>query len=78
MLEHDSRVRLDAKRTALDALTMGRGKQGGAEHSSKGYDTNNDTKVASRQRLPQMIDSLVELSGIEPLTSSLRTRRSPS
>jgi len=25
-----------------------------------------------------VIDSLVELSGIEPLTSSLRTRRSPS
>jgi hypothetical protein len=27
---------------------------------------------------PQIVDSLVELSGIEPLTSSLRTRRSPS
>jgi hypothetical protein len=25
-----------------------------------------------------VVDSLVELSGIEPLTSSLRTRRSPS
>jgi hypothetical protein len=24
------------------------------------------------------VDSVVELSGIEPLTSSLRTRRSPS
>jgi hypothetical protein len=27
---------------------------------------------------PHVIDSMVELSGIEPLTSSLRTRRSPS
>jgi hypothetical protein len=27
---------------------------------------------------PQIVDSMVELSGIEPLTSSLRTRRSPS
>jgi hypothetical protein len=26
----------------------------------------------------QLPDSMVELSGIEPLTSSLRTRRSPS
>jgi hypothetical protein len=27
---------------------------------------------------PWLIEDLVELSGIEPLTSSLRTRRSPS
>jgi hypothetical protein len=28
--------------------------------------------------MPQVVDFLVELSGIEPLASSLRTRRSPS
>jgi integrase len=79
MLAHYSHVRLDAKRNALDALTMGRGKEADSERTSKGYDTNDDTKVPSGlPYMPQVIDSLVELSGIEPLTSSLRTRRSPS
>ena len=48
MLAHYSHVRLDAKRNALDALTMGRGKQADSERTSKGYDTNNDTKVSLR------------------------------
>ncbi len=79
MLQHYSHVRLEAKRDALDALTMGRGKQGIAERTKRGYDTNNDTKVPlSSLPMPQVIDSMVELSGIEPLTSSLRTRRSPN
>ena len=79
MLQHYSHVRLEAKRDALDALTMGRGKQGAAERTKRGYDTNNDTNVpASSLPMPQVIDSMVELSGIEPLTSSLRTRRSPN
>ena len=76
MLQHYSHVRLEAKR---DALTMGRGKQGVAERTKRGYDTNYDTKVpVSSLPMPQVIDSMVELSGIEPLTSSLRTRRSPN
>jgi integrase len=79
MLAHYSHVRLDAKRNALDALTMGRGKQADSERTSKGYDTNYDTKVPSGLPfMPQVVESLVELSGIEPLASSLRTRRSPS
>jgi integrase len=79
MLAHYSHVRLDAKRNALDALTMGRGKEANSERTLKGYDTNNDTKVPLPSiPLPYVIESLVELSGIEPLTSSLRTRRSPS
>jgi integrase len=79
MLQHYSHVRLEAKRDALDALTMGRGKQGVAERMKRDYDTNNDTKVhLSPLPMPQVIDSMVELSGIEPLTSSLRTRRSPN
>jgi hypothetical protein len=73
MLAHYSHVRLEAKRGALDALTMGRGKKGNAGSTSKGYDTSNDTKVPSSSiPMPHVIDSLVELSGIEPLTSSLR------
>ncbi len=79
MLQHYSHVRLEAKRDALDALTMGRGKQGVAERTKRGYDTNNDTNVlGSSLPMPQVIHSMVELSGIEPLTSSLRTRRSPN
>jgi hypothetical protein len=79
MLAHYSHVRLDAKRNALDALTMGRGKEADTERTSMGYDTNHDTKVpSSLPFMPEVVHSLVELSGIEPLTSSLRTRRSPS
>ena len=79
ILQHYSHVRLEAKRDALDALTMGRGKQSESERTTRGYDTNNDTKVPVRSLpMPQVIDSMVELSGIEPLTSSLRTRRSPN
>ena len=74
MLAHYSHVRLDAKRNALDALTMGRGKDADSERTSNGYDTNNDTELPSDLAfMPQVIESMVELSGIEPLTSSLRT-----
>ena len=76
MLAHYSHVRMDAKRNALDALT---GREGDSERTSRGYDTNSDTKVSLHSiPMPHVIDSLVELSGIEPLASSLRTRRSPS
>ena len=75
MLQHYSHVRLESKRDALDALTMGRGKKSNFEPTSNGYDTNVSTNHEHR---PQVVEYLVELSGIEPLTSSLRTRRSPS
>jgi integrase len=79
MLQHYSHVRLDAKRNALDALTMGSGQTADSERTTKGYDTNNDTNMSlGPLPMPQVIHSMVELSGIEPLTSSLRTRRSPS
>jgi hypothetical protein len=43
------------------------------------YDTNHDTKQEAPEAiLPQVIDNMVELVGIEPTTSSLRTMRSPS
>ena len=64
-----SHIRLDAKRTALDGISMGRA----------GYDTNNDTnREKGLEEIPQVIESLVELVGIEPTASSLRTTRSPS
>jgi len=75
MLAHYSHVRLKAKRTALDGLSTGRllGVETG------GYDTNHDTKQGEQEVVPpEVVDSLVELVGIEPTTSSLRTMRSPS
>ena len=46
---------------------------------SRGYDTNHDTKRdAAQPILPQVLGNMVELVGIEPTTSSLRTMRSPS
>jgi len=84
MLAHYSHVRLEAKRTALDALcspALNRDPSQGANSGgeTKGYDTNNDTKQPVREDpVPQVIESMVELVGIEPTTSSLRTMRSPS
>ena len=75
MLAHYSHVRLQAKRTALDALATGRKDT----TQSKGYDTNNDTKEAAKSgEAPEVLENMVELVGIEPTTSSLRTMRSPS
>jgi integrase len=79
MLQHYSHVRMEAKRNALDALTMKPAQRADSGDTTRGYDTKNDTKLSKEvEGIPQMIDSMVELSGIEPLTSSLRTRRSPS
>jgi integrase len=83
MLAHYSHVRIQAKRTALDALATGRRDTWaeGQDSGSKvgGYDTNNDTKEGWQdEQIPQVIENMVELVGIEPTTSSLRTMRSPS
>ncbi len=72
MLEHDAHIRAQVKRTALDALAS-------KKPAPVGYDTNQDTRQGFRgERVPQVIEKLVELVGIEPTTSSLRTMRSPS
>ena len=87
MLAHYSHVRLEAKRNALDALcrpvpNRNRGEVSQEANSggeTGGYDTNDDTKQAVRaEHIPQVLENLVELVGIEPTTSSLRTMRSPS
>ena len=79
MLQHYSHVRLEAKRRALDALAMKPAQGGDSSDTMEGYDTKNDTKIRHElEHMPQVVESLVELSGIEPLASSLRTRRSPS
>jgi integrase len=79
MFQHYSHVRLQAKRTALDALSSFRPAKAQSEGKQEGYDTNHDTtQHATGSRSAQSIESMVELVGIEPTTSSLRTMRSPS
>ena len=79
MLQHYSHVRLEARRNALDALTLKSQLRGDSRGTAKGYDTKNDTNTSGEiDGTPQVVDFMVELSGIEPLASSLRTRRSPS
>ena len=80
MLQHYSHVRLQAKRTALDAISIKRAKTDASGGSKReGYVTTHVTKRKTEPpEQPQMIENLVELVGIEPTTSSLRTMRSPS
>jgi hypothetical protein len=48
---------------------------GKSESAGEGYDTNSDTKKRPPwEDMPQLVESMVELSGIEPLASSLRKR----
>jgi Phage integrase family len=71
MLEHYSHIRLDAKRTA-STRSLGRveGQVMSQTTPQKGL------KAAKRTR--NLLKRLVDETGIEPATSSLRTRRSPS
>ncbi len=79
MLQHYSHIRIQAKRTALDSISTRRADSVNLEGLEGGYDTNNDTKQRSEaEGLAQVVEKMVDLSGIEPLASSLRTRRSPS
>jgi integrase len=69
MLEHYSHIRLEAKRTALDGISGTKGS------CVTNHVTNREN---SPEQVPQVIESMVELVGIEPTASSLRTTRSPS
>jgi len=79
MLAHYSHVRIQAKRTALESLSTKQAERVNSGGEAGGYDTSHDTKrVAAAAIPPQLIENMVELVGIEPTTSSLRTMRSPS
>ena len=69
MLNHYSHIRLAAKRKALDQLSAR------SPHPQPTYATN---AGLDRGDGPYVLEKMVDLSGIEPLASSLRTRRSPS
>jgi hypothetical protein len=84
MLAHYSHVRLQAKRTALDALSTGRKDTRAEGPVSRphrgGYDTNDDTNQdGSGEPTAQVIENMVELVGIELLrilkTGKLLIRR---
>ena len=73
MLAHYSHVRLQAKRTALDALSMTRPERAKSEGETRSYDTNNDTKPEEYQeQIPQVIENLVSAAGFEPATHALK------
>ena len=79
MLAHYSHVRLEAKRSALDALAESSVRRPNSDGKQGSYDTNKDTKQGSEaEQLPQVVENMVELVGLEPTTSSLRTMRSPN
>jgi integrase len=79
MLAHYSHVRLQAKRTALDSLSTKQAERTNSGGEVRGYDTSHDTKRGAAETIPpQVFENLVELVGLEPTTSSLRTMRSPN
>jgi integrase len=72
MLEHYSHIRLAAKHAALDALAT-------KKSIGRGYDTKTvTTGTKPVKKETEVVENMVELVGIEPTTSSLRTMRSPS
>jgi len=78
MLEHYSHVRMEAKRVALDALSSAK-QQGPRKAPGSSYVTKHVTNGRDDgQQDSEVIENMVELVGIEPTTSSLRTMRSPS
>jgi len=77
MLAHYSHVRIQAKGTALNALSTKpteRDSSGGSPQGVKqGVTTQRTTQNGVPPKPAQVIENLVELVGIEPTTSSLRT-----
>ena len=73
MLAHYSHVRLQAKRTALDALSMTRPQAAERRGETGGYDTNSDTKrKEATEQIPQVTEIMVSAAGFEPATHALK------
>jgi len=71
MLAHYSHVRLNAKRNALEGLSDGLQRDG--------YVTNYVTNASpDENHEPQVIENMVDVTGIEPVTPCLQSRCSPS
>ena len=67
MLAHYSHVRLEAKRQALTALSK----------KAEGTVTSQSTSQKQSSR-PQVLENMVDVTGIEPVTPCLQSRCSPS
>ena len=73
MLAHYSHVRLQAKRTALDALSMTKPLAPEKEGKTRGYDTKDDTNQEQlTEQLPQVTENVVSAAGFEPATHALK------
>jgi integrase len=72
MLSHYSHVRLDARRSALDALAS-KSSAGSATAGDEGHVTNNVTNEANANlSSSQLIENMVDVTGIEPVTPCLQ------
>ena len=67
MLERYSHVRMEAKRSAMEALA--------ASTKTASYDTNHDTNVTVALARFKLLKGLVDLVGLEPTTSSMPWKR---
>ena len=68
MLEHYSHVRQEAKRDAVCVLSAKRSKK----PTKAGYDTNNDTKPAPGEQVPDyVVENMVGTRRLELLTSTV-------
>jgi hypothetical protein len=71
MLAHYSHVRLEAKRTALDALSTRRADMGNPGGKREGYDTNNDTRQSGTDdQLSEMLENMADPERLELPTSA--------
>ena len=71
MLAHYSHVRLDAKRAALAHLS--------SSTTDEGHVTINVTKKEKKETAkPQLVENMVDVTGLEPATPCLQSRCSPS
>ena len=77
-LERKCRSRITVILCELSIVPDPKGHNGALRKVKWGYDTTNDTKQErAPEQVPQTIENMVELVGIEPTTSSLRTKQSP-
>jgi len=79
MLEHYSHIRVEARRAALDALSTKKGQASyGTNRGTNGVKEHENGSEVHAEVIEKKLENMVELVGLEPTTSSLRTMRSPN
>jgi len=79
MLKHYSHIRMKARREALEGLARNNALSGYVtNHVTNPLLTEGTAQHTENEVIESIGDNMVELVGIEPTTSSLRTMRSPS